>query len=138
MDTNKTAYVASRVREADRAKALAKGLADIGYRTILDWTSYEPKKPYRENRTANREFSIQAVEAARDADVFVLLDAPGMVGAYIETGVAIAETLRNPKKRVFVAGEPMRDSVFFSLPSVEYVDSTEEIVEALTPQKAAV
>lgn len=134
---NKTVYVASRVHEADRAKALAKELEAIGYRTVLDWTSFQVKKPYRENRSANRDFAIRAVEAARDADVFVLLDAPGMVGAYIETGVAIAETLRNPKKRVFVAGEPMRDSVFFSLPSVEYVDSTDEIIEALTPQKAA-
>jgi hypothetical protein len=72
-----------------------------------------------------RELAIREIKAVDDADAIVLVWAPDILGAAIETGSAMGT-----EKKVYVY-RPGRDSVFWYLPNVTQIWSLAELLDLM-------
>jgi hypothetical protein len=80
---------------------------------------------WREQPERARELAIREIKAVDDADAVVLVWAPDILGAAIETGSAMGT-----EKLVYVY-RPGRDSVFWYLPNVKQVWSLTELLDSM-------
>jgi len=122
----KTAYVAGKFGfanavEVQRIQELL--LDECGLECEFDWTHEIVTGPEDGPWLASKE-----IGAAQEADVFVLLWHPNLLGGLIELGAAIAANrLYGGAPTVFVYA-PKRSSIFWDLPRVKIVDDDAELV----------
>jgi nucleoside 2-deoxyribosyltransferase len=109
-NTEATGTGHSKVAAHDVAVNKLRGMLNAGWRS----------KPKEAGRLGARE-----IQAVRDADAVVLVWAPDILGAAIETGAAIAL-----EKLVFVYRSG-RDSVFWYMDGVRQIDTKAELLDAL-------
>jgi nucleoside 2-deoxyribosyltransferase len=112
-------YVATRMRE-DASHAI-EAAQRSGIEVTHDWT-----RGPRLTRETGPEIASVDIEAVRACDALLLLWWPGMTGAYVELGAALALG-----KRVVVAGADMRDCAFLYHPLVSHVFDVWAALEAL-------
>ena len=119
-----------RLYVAGKDPELARGVMDHfrnqGYIILLDWTSY--------GRGIREEFVARMmVMAVHECDVLVLCrPEPGMLGAYLETGMAMA--FGRPVI-VYGAGEEPKDSLFWTLPRVKIAPDLTTLEKQLLKEK---
>ena len=133
----KEVYVSGRIGAESRTRTLVDELTARGYHVRVDWTGFNIRKPYSKYREENAAAARAMANAARSADVFILLLDPDMLGAHIETGLAIGGLLDDSAKRIFVVGEEIRESIFYTLPGVELVTSADDVLTHLPVEAAA-
>ena len=132
-------YIAARAKtRIDEVKQIQKQLREMGHSITYDWATEDVgiRRPYRDpdNRRHNETSIPKMLDAARHADVFILLDEPGLRGAYVEYGVFLAEALKNPKqKRTYIVGPDSheREFIFESPEYVRFADSIQEVYRDL-------
>ena len=136
----------SKVYVAARAKYRAQEVADIhrilesmGFEIAYDWPAGDPsiKKPYRntKNRRANLNTQAMMLKAAAKADIFILIDDPGLRGAYVELGAFLTDCLDNPKgRKAYIVGPNSheREFIFESPAYVVFADTIDEVYEELS------
>ncbi|MEX1059187.1 MAG: hypothetical protein WEC17_02035 [Candidatus Saccharimonadales bacterium] len=124
-------YVAGRAktRVGDINKIQEK-LKSMGHSITYDWAiaDVNVKRPYRDptNREHNQSAIPKMLKAAAEADIFILLDEPGMRGAYIELGAFLADAIKRPDHhRVYIVGPDSyeREHIFESPKYVKFFDS---------------
>lgn len=74
------------------------------------------------------------LRTAAKADIFILLDDPGLRGAYIELGAFLYDCLKNSTSRVaYIVGKDShaREHVFESPDYVKFCDTVEEVYKDL-------
>lgn len=132
-------YVAARATtRLKEAKELQEKLTQMGHSITYDWANSDDEiaRPYRhpKSRAKNSNAITKMLNAAAGADIFILIDEPGLRGAYIEYGAYLHEALKNPKNRkIFIVGphSAEREHIFESPDFVYFVDSIEDIYKSL-------
>jgi hypothetical protein len=74
------------------------------------------------------------LNAAAEADVFILLDEPGLRGAYIELGAFLYQTFKYPgDRKVYIVGPDSheREHLFESPDFVKFVNSIDDVYKDL-------
>jgi hypothetical protein len=74
------------------------------------------------------------LNAAADADVFILLDEPGLRGAYVELGAFLHAGLKDTKnQKVYIVGpdSQKREHIFESPEFVEFVNDIAAVYKDL-------
>jgi hypothetical protein len=132
-------YVAARAKHrAQDVAQIHKQLNLMGYELSYDWPQIKDEilKPYRE--TQNRKHNLIAQEKmlkdAAGADIFILLDDPGLRGAYVELGAFLTDCLDNPvNRRAYIVGPQSheREFIFESPEYVIFADTIEEVYKDL-------
>ncbi len=129
-------YIAARAKHrAEDVKKIQDKLRSMGHTITHDWASVNDsiRKPYRDpaNRLHNSLHVPKFLRAAAEAEVFILIDDPGLRGAYIELGAFLFNITDN--KKVFIVGPDSheRESVFESPDYVYFVDTIEEVYKLL-------
>ena len=132
-------YIAARAKTREQeVKQIVKKLKSAGHTITYDWASENHRilKPYRHPhyRKSNSSAIPKMLEAAAKADVFVLLDEPGLRGAYVELGAFLHEALKNPKNRkVYIVGPNSheREHIFESPEYVLFAKDMDEVYSSL-------
>lgn len=92
------------------------------------WEGDALPKPYLSNFASSNPAARKMIEAAYRSSVFILFPEDKILGAAIEFGSAIASTIDNSSKQVFVVNPfDKRQSVFYCHPSVTTVESLLDI-----------
>jgi hypothetical protein len=132
-------YIAARAKyRTEDVKKIQDKLRSMGHEITYDWAASndEIRKPYREesNRLHNASKIPEFLQAAASADVFILLDDPGLRGAYIELGAFMYSKLNDINKKVFVVGPDSheRESVFESPEYFYFIDTIEEVYQQIS------
>lgn len=113
--------------EADVKQAIAL-LENAGHEITLDWTKIAHLKPYNQNPTLSREAAILESQAAKAADVFVMLAHEKGIGMFVELGIAIGADI---PIRVVTNQESSR-TMFFHHPLVKRVSSIKDVISEFT------
>jgi hypothetical protein len=132
-------YIAARAKHrSDDVAEIQKNLQKMGYELAYDWSAgdVDIKRPYREpnNRAHNLKAQEKMLKAAAKTDIFILLDDPGLRGAYVELGAFLTDCLNNSKNRIaYIVGPDSheREFVFESPEYVRFVDTIEEVYKEL-------
>lgn len=133
----KQIYISARAKtRLEEVKQIKQKLEKMGHRIAYDWTTQKVKRPYRDsvNRSENIEIQKTMLEKAANADVFILLDEPGLRGAYVELGVFLHNCLTNSERRyAYIVGPDSheREFIFESPKYVKFVDTIDEVYEDL-------
>lgn len=113
----------------------------MDFTIAYDWPSGDKaiKKPYRDtnNRKINLEAQYKMLESAAKADIFILLDDPGLRGAYVELGAFLTDCATNSKgRRAYIVGPDAheREFIFESPEYVHFTDTIDEVYEDLKKQ----
>lgn len=115
-------YVAG--KNPQTAQAMMNMLEVRGHDITFDWTVIESKE-------AAIHYSMCMREGVEECD-YLVLDGlqEGMLGAYIETGMAIA---LNKQVIVFDIYPEVKSSIFWNLENVTVVNSFDELFPAIAP-----
>lgn len=130
-------YVSARAKtRLEEVKRIEKELKKRGHRVVSDWSTREVRKPYRDpsNRKFNIESQAEMLKQAAKTDVFILLDDPGLRGAYVELGAFLFDCLKNPDgRKAYIVGPDSheREFIFESPEYVYFSDSIEQVYEDL-------
>jgi hypothetical protein len=135
----KKVYVAARAKfRKDDVAQIQEKIMKMGYQPAYDWPAYDSaiKKPYRhiENRKNNLKAQAEMLEAAKGADLFILLDDPGLRGAYVELGAFLTDCLDNSKgRKAYIVGPDShkREFIFESPDYVIFADTIKEVYKDL-------
>jgi len=125
----KTVYIAARFGLKDEVKNMQKQLHELGYETIADWTDHQLIKPYEKNVGLSKEYAIEDIDAAKDCDIFILMSDDSGTGMYVELGAAIASHTEKGTPKIYVVGENKSRSMFYFHPSVNRIDTFDEVLE---------
>lgn len=136
MATKGSVYVAGKVGAGtDSVKHLLTQLEDMGYEVAYDWTEATGvKKPYLENALRNRPFAEKMLQGAGSSNIIILLVQDNILGALIEFGIALGNSLMEANFRAFVVTEgveTLRESIFYCLEEVTIVDTVDELLTLL-------
>ncbi len=130
-------YVAARAKHRlAEVRGIHKKLQTLGHIVNHDWTMADVKRPYRNpnNRVYNVNVQAKMLKEAAYADVFILLDEPGLRGAYAELGAFLTDCLENSKgRRAYIVGpnSAKREFIFESPRYVKFADTIEEVYRDL-------
>lgn len=130
-------YIGARAKtRLAEVKQVQDKLKSMGYTITYDWAvaNADTRRSYRDpaNRERNKSAIPKMLNAATEADVFILLDEPGLRGAYVELGAFLADCLKNPKsRRVYIVGPDSHEREFI-FESPEYVFFAKNIDEVYT------
>lgn len=132
-------YIAARAKtRAEKVKQIQKKLRSMGHSITYDWASENHRilKPYRyPHHRKNNSLAIpKMLKAATKADIFVLLDEPGLRGAYVELGAFLSDVISNPKNRkVYIVGPDSheREFIFESPDYVIFAENMGEVYQSL-------
>lgn len=100
-----------------------RGARYDGHEITFDWTTMIQEHgrgdPVQNDRAILKEAAHKDRAGVFDCEVFVLLWDDNMLGAIVETGMAIALG-----KRIWIVGKPteIRYSIFWELPQVEQIE----------------
>lgn len=115
-------YIATSIRNGERAAALAEVLKSRGHEHTYDWTVHGDIR--REGEVRMSEVAFNELRAVRDAELVVVL-LPGGSGTHTELGMAIAT---RSNKRIILWSEDgnefnfdERSCTFYFHPSIERV-----------------
>jgi hypothetical protein len=129
---SKTFYLAGKVQgndALDKTKNFSTELESRGHTNICRW--WEMKgvtKPYLDNLDLNAPLAVEMLNAAFNAEVFILFAQDDILGAAIEFGAGLASVEHVPDKRIYIVGSyAVRKSVFYTHPSAENVNSLQDI-----------
>lgn len=133
-------YIAARAKtRTDEVNKIQTKLRSMGHTITYDWIidDVNVKRPYRnpENRRHNESTIPKMLKAASEADVFILLDEPGLRVAYVELGAFLADTLKMPdNRRVYIVGmnSHEREHIFESPEYVRFAKSIDEVFKDLS------
>lgn len=136
MKSKGSVYVAGKVGAGtDSVKNLLTQLEDMGYEVAYDWTEATGiKKPYLKNTQRNRPFAEKMLHGAGSSNVFILLAGENILGALIEFGIALGNSLMEANFRAYVVTEgveTLRESIFYCLEEVTIVDTVDELLTLL-------
>lgn len=128
-------YIAARAKtRGEDVKVIQEKLRKMGHTITYDWATEDTgiKKPYREpeHRKHNEPSIPKMLKAAADAEIFILLDEPGLRGAYVEFGAFLYDNQMNTRARkVYIVGPDSyeREFIFESPEYVKFVDTIEEV-----------
>lgn len=90
----KRVYVASKFENTDAVRDAYARLRALGFVITFDWTGCAVTDPGYPHEHAQADFTGVA-----SADLFLLIDHPGMKGAFVELGIALAY-----EKPVYIVG----------------------------------
>ena len=132
-------YIAARAKtRLNEVKKIQEKLSGMGHTITYDWTvaNVNVRKPYRElaNRGHNESAIPKMIKAATEADVFILLDEPGLRGAYIELGAFLTDVLKRPhRRRVYIVGPDSlkREHLFESPEYVKFAIGIDDVYKDL-------
>ncbi len=135
----KSVYVAARAKFRTKdVEDIQKRIKKLGYGVAYDWPSGNNRirKPYRtpENRESNLAAQAEMLEAAAKTDIFILLDDPGLRGAYVELGAFLTDCLENSKgRKAYIVGPDSheREFIFESPDYVVFTDTIDEVYDDL-------
>lgn len=136
----KSVYISARAKtQLNNVKQIEKELTRLGYKIFSDWTSANVKRPYRDpsNREHNVELQSKMLEKAAKAEVFILLDEPGLRGAYVELGAFLADCLENQSNRkayIVGANSHEREFIFESPEYVIFANSISDVYKELNKE----
>jgi hypothetical protein len=74
------------------------------------------------------------LKAAAKADIFILLDDPGLRGAYVELGAFLSDCMSNPvNRKAYIVGPDahQREFIFESPEYVNFTDNIDEVYKDL-------
>jgi len=133
-------YIAARAKNrVEEVKKIQKKLKSMGHTITYDWASANAdiRRPYREpaNRRHNSSAPAKMLRAAAEADVLILLDEPGLRGAYVELGAFLTDTLkRSNGRQVYIVGMDSheREHIFESAEFVKFANNLDEVYSALS------
>lgn len=86
-------YIAARFNQKQKVRNLRKLMIKKECEIIGDWTSHKQIKPYYKNQELAQQYSIEAIDAIRDSDVFIILSDKAGTGMYVELGTAILASI---------------------------------------------
>ncbi|HEY5550085.1 MAG TPA: hypothetical protein VIK37_02720 [Candidatus Saccharimonadales bacterium] len=132
-------YIAARAKtRVNEVKKAQEKLKSMGHFVTYDWAvvNVSVRRPYRDpaNRKHNEAAISKMLRAAAGADVFILLDEPGLRGAYVELGAFLADVLKRPKhRRVYIVGPNSheREHIFESPEYVKFANNIEVVYKDL-------
>lgn len=124
-------YIAARFGLKDEVRSMYKVLQEKGHGVIADWTEHKPIKPYGENPSLSRDYSIEDIDAVTNCDVFVIVSDEAGTGMYVELGAAIASNLKNGRPKIYVIGGNTDRVMFYFHPSVIKKATFEEVLKDL-------
>lgn len=138
-------YIATKINKMEGLyDELSRGLQALGYVNTYDWTKNTVERPFQEHKDQSAPTATKMVEAAKAADLFIILWADGGTGFLIETGIALGDAttaLGKPlpgkfAKRLFVVGASAKEkSIFFVLEPFTFVDDIKTLLEHVGPAK---
>ena len=111
-------YVAGRVGggESD-VQSVGAALVERGWDWSFDWTIGTPvAKPYLSHVSSNRPIATAMRDAAASSELVVLVWGDGILGALLETGVALGHL--DEHRIVAVIGADARQSIFWCMDGV--------------------
>jgi hypothetical protein len=132
-------YIAARAKtRLDEVKQIQDKLRAMGHEIAYDWAvaDVNVQRPYRdpENRQHNKAAAEKMLKTAAITDIFILLDEPGLRGAYVELGAFLHDCLKNSKgRKAYVIGPDSheREFVFESPEYVKFAKDIEEVYKDL-------
>lgn len=126
------AYISGRVGKESAVIELHQVLQRHEFSITYDWTTADIRKPYLLHTTHNRPFAEAMRQGACEAEIFILFWHPTLLGALIELGMSLgtgyvtAET-----RRVYIIGQDIRESLFYTLPEVTICQTTDDVIRDL-------
>ena len=137
--SGKRIYIASKVGPMEQeVKELKNTLEERGYSFLYDWTEKPISKPFQDHAEQSAQAAHEMAQAVMNCDILVVLFAEGGIGFHIETGGALVSSIilsmitGQPKKQIYVVGTGNDRSVFYFHPSVQRLDTVEELLTKLT------
>lgn len=118
-------YISGAVDDVQRIRKLIQAVRGAGHEITLDWTQLSTQLPYLQHVVANRPLAETLCNAVARCDVLVFVDHSAARGALVELGLALAH-----QKRIIVCGNIL-DSIFYTLPLVEVVQSDTDMFHTL-------
>lgn len=120
-------YVASRFLNYRAVREMTDHLTRVGHECTHDWTRTDEfdengdlalRDPYAISNEQKYRYAMADLLGVRAAEFVVVLGAEGMIGAWIEFGIALEN---QNVERIFMI-DPPRGGVFFALPKVTVLD----------------
>ncbi len=121
-------YISARTKEIKIVKDIQRLLKNSGHDIILDWTTSNNLKPYRDNRQLSKEMAAQQIKAVLKSEVYLLISDLEGTGIHTELGSAIASNIFTGKPKIYVIGEHNDNSLFFFHPAVNRARSIADVL----------
>lgn len=126
-------YVAGSVRDVERVKKVIAAIEDAGHLITFNWTGDEGEiredangKKWSDDPERARELAERELQAVWEADVAVLCGHEKILGAAIETGMALSD-----EKAVLILPGCPRESIFWYLKGVKLVETVDDVLAEL-------
>lgn len=127
----KKIYVSGRVRDMDQASSINGLLKEQGHTVTYDWTEAFTTKPFLDHLEANRIAAENMRKGAMEANVFILIWDPNLLGALQELGMFLATSTPENPKMAYIVGNKDRESLFDTLPEVKLRKHFAEVLDEL-------
>jgi hypothetical protein len=133
-------FVSGQITDIDNVRSVQQQLLDAGHKITHDWTrnetgdkmlaGNEAKLADIEETGRRAELDIQGVI---DCDAYVICtdNTKAGKGMYAELGAALALNVTTQWPKIYLLGAMNHMSVFYFHPSIERLDSVEELITAL-------
>lgn len=124
-------YVAGRTNDIHRIRQIQYICRQVGWTITYDWTENVEAQLARPEKDPEllAEYAANDIQGVWNADLVIVMCSPALLGTAIEMGAAIILG-----RRVWLVGEPERDSVFFYLPNFERIKDELTLFDRITAE----
>lgn len=133
-------FVSGQITDLDNVRSVQKRLIEAGHEITHDWTRNETGDKMLGDNEAKladvQETGRRAkldIKGVVDCDAYVVCTDNAKVGKgmYAELGAALALNVTNGRPKVYLVGSMNHMTVFYFHPSVERLDSVDELLVKL-------
>jgi hypothetical protein len=120
-------YLASRIKQKDLVQNITKALVMSGEIVAYEWANLGSLKPYVENEKQSALIAKEIAKSFKGIDIFVLISDEAGTDMFVELGLAISESLRNEKMRIYIVGKYNDRSLMHFHPAITRVATIEDV-----------
>ena len=133
-------FVSGQITDLEHVRSIQQKLIDAGHTITHDWTLSETGDKMLASNAAKlaniEETGRRAaldIQGVVDCDAYVICtnNTKAGKGMYAELGAALALNVTTTRPKIYLLGSMNHMSVFYFHPSVERVNSVEELIAAL-------
>lgn len=131
-------FVSAQIRETKRTREAFAAFKNAGMAITHDWTNSDNIGDKRKRKAESGMRASRDINGVVNSDAYVLLSDNRHVGKgmYAELGAALALNQTTGSPKVYVVGPMNHLSIFYLHPSVQHVETVDEVIHDLSQHAA--